>query len=161
MQYNLQNNSVNINYSLEVNTASEILDLMKLQNNNLTASIENGEKFICARNKLLKQLPNIYKNTRLSKFTIEEAPVMVTMQYKRIKGLVLNVQKRMCWYLNIDPETTKCLLISIKAKTFKEDLEPEDRAKYYFVYYCKFIFPSSEGYKFVAIPLINLNINVI
>ena len=161
MQYDLKNDNINLNYGLDGNTASNILDLMKLQNNNLTASIESGERFINAKNKLLKQLPNIYKNTRLSKFTIEEAPTTVTMQYKRIKGLVLNVQKRMCWYLNMDPENTKCLLISIKAKTAKEDLANEDRTKYYFVYYCKFIFPSAEGQKFIAVPLIDLNINVV
>jgi hypothetical protein len=140
---------------------SNILDIIKLQQDNLPISIESSEKFAKAKVKVLKQLPNMYKNTRLTKYLIQNSPTSSKIEYKKIKGLMLNIQKRMCWYLNIEEEKTKCLLISTKAKTSNEDLVQDTPRKYFFEYYAKFIVTEGDERKFISIPLVDLNISVV
>lgn len=149
-----QDNFINLN-------SDECNNIVKFDDIKNSIILENGENFINAKNKLLKQLPNIYKNTRLQKFTIQSNPISAKLEYKRVKGLVLNVQKRMCWYLNLETIDTRCLLISTKARTANEDLIYDDRNKYFFDYYCKFIFQHNQVTKFICIPLVNLNVTVI
>jgi hypothetical protein len=81
--------------------ASNILDIIKLQQEALPFVLENSEKYIKAKEKVIKQLVNMYKNTRLSKYLIQNNPIATKIEYKKIKGLMLNIEKRMCWYLNI------------------------------------------------------------
>jgi hypothetical protein len=162
MHHDLKQN--NITYSNEKNEnklSHDINNIIKFEDIHHSSIIENNEKIVNAKKKLLKQLSNIYKNTRLQKFTIECSPTSTQLEYKRVKGLVLNVQKRMCWYLNLDPQDVRCLLISIKARTANEDLIYDDRNKYFFDYYCKFFFTHENQNKFISIPLIDLNIVVV
>lgn len=141
--------------------ASNILQIIKLQTESLPLVMDNSEKFLKAKEKLIKQLPNMYKNTRLSKYLIQNNPVVSRIEYKRIKGLVLNVERRMSWYLNVEEDKIKCLLISTRAKTAKEDLVNEDSKKHFFEYYAKVIVVEGEERKFVCVPLVDLNISVI
>ena len=161
MQYKSINEGVKNDEQQTENTASSVLYIIKNQNNEIPTIIHTDEKFVNAKNKVLKQLDNIYKNTRLSKFEITNSQTKTQINYKRIKGLVLNIEKRMCWYLNLDPESVRCLLISIKARTAMDDLIYDDRNNSFFEYYCKFIFPINGEKRFVTIPLINLNVSVI
>ena len=143
------------------NVVSNILEIMKTQQNNLPLELDTSEKFLRAKEKLIKQLPNMYKNTRLSKFLIQTSPVATKIEYKKIKGLVLNIEKRMSWYLNVEQEKVKCLLISTRAKTAKEDLAFDDPKKSFFEYYAKAIVTEAEKRKFIPVPLVDLNIIVI
>jgi hypothetical protein len=141
--------------------ASNILDIIKLQQEALPFVLENSEKYIKAKEKVIKQLVNMYKNTRLSKYLIQNNPIATKIEYKKIKGLMLNIEKRMCWYLNIEEGQAKCLLISIKAKTSKEDLVQDDPKKHFFEYYAKFIVTEEQERRFITIPLVDLNVSVI
>lgn len=140
---------------------SNILDILEARKNNAPLVLENSEKFTKAKEKVTKQLLNMYKNTRLTKYLIENNSVSQAIEYRKIKGLVLNIEKRMSWYLNVEQEKIKCLLISTKAKTAKEDLIYDDSKKYFFEYYAKVILMEGEIRKFVSIPLIDLNISII
>jgi hypothetical protein len=140
---------------------SNILDIIKLQQEALPLVLENSEKYVKAKEKVLKQLPNMYKNTRLTKYLIQHNPIITKIEYKKIKGLMLNIEKRMSWYLNIEEGKVKCLLISIKAKTAKEDLVNDDPKKHFFEYYAKFIVNEKDERRFITIPLIDLNIYVV
>ena len=139
-------------------TANNILEIIKVKTQDeFPCVIETEEKYLKAKDKILKQLPIIYKNTRMLKFCIESCPTLQKIEYRRIKGLTLNIQKRLCWHLKIEEGSSRCLLISIKARTANEDLIYDDRAAF-FNHYCKFIFPSADGIKkFITIPLVNLN----
>ena len=140
---------------------SNILDILEARKNNAPLILENSEKFLKSKEKILKQLKNMYKNTRLTKYLIEHSPVSQVMEYRKIKGLVLNIEKRMSWYLNIEQEKIKCLLISKKAKTASDDLLHDDLNKYFFEYYAKVIVCEGEVRKFISVPLIDLNVSIV
>lgn len=143
------------------NVVENILDIIKLQQESLPLVLENSEKFLKAKEKVLKQLPNMYKNTRLHKFTVQNNSVSTRVEYKKVKGLVLNIEKRMSWYLNVEESELKCLLISTNAKTANEDLINDDRSKYFFNYYGKLILNSTNERKFITIPLLDLNVVIV
>lgn len=140
---------------------SNILDILEARKNNAPLILETSEKFLKSKDKILKQLKNMYKNTRLTKYLIENNPVNQIIEYRKIKGLALNIEKRMSWYLNCEQEKIKCLLISKKAKTSTEDLIHDDVKKYFFEYYAKIIVLEGEVRKFITIPLIDLNISIV
>jgi hypothetical protein len=152
MAYNLQLNEYAVENKIYLNKLEDVLN----------ATLDASEECMNAKRKVLKQLPNIYKNTRLSKFITENTLYAPKLEYKIIKGLVLNVQKRMCWYLNVKEDESKCLLISTFAKTAYQDLILDNPKEGILKYYCKFIFTTKDGIqKFVSIPLFNFNVIVI
>ena len=138
-----------------------ILDILESQKNNIPVVLEVSERASKSKEKILKQLVNMYKNTRMTKYLIQNNPVVSKIEYKKIKGLILNIEKRISWYLDTPEENVKCLLISVKAKSAPVDLENEDRVKHFFEYYAKVIITEGAEKKFIPIPLYDLNISVI
>lgn len=146
----------------KLDVVSNILDILQAQKNKDTGTLETSERVVKAKEKIIKQLPNMYKNTRMVKYLIQNNPSPCKIEYKKIKGLMLNIAKRFSWYLDLEEENTRCLLISTKAKSYKDDITEEDRKKGFFEYYAKTIFPTKNGeIKFIVVPLYNLNISVI
>jgi hypothetical protein len=143
------------------NTVYSILDLLEAQKNNIPVVLDVSESTMKAKEKILKQLPNMYKNTRMTKYLIEHMPVSVKIEYKKIKGLILNIEKRISWYLDVPQENIKCLLISTKAKSAPIDLAGEDMSKHFFLYYAKVIITEGQTRNAIPIPLYDLNINVL
>jgi hypothetical protein len=122
---------------------------------------DDSAKALKAREKVIKQLSNMYKNTRMAKYLIENSPIPFRIEYKKIKGLMLNIAKRLSWYMDVEEEEIKCLLISIKARSFKTDITEEEKDEGFFEYYAKAIFTEEGETKFIIVPLYNLNIRVI
>lgn len=145
-----------------VNNVSNILDIIEAQKNNIPILMENSDLAFKAKDKILKQLANMYKNTRLNKHLIQNSPVPIKIEYKKMKGLILNIEKRISWYMDLELESIKCLLISTKAKSANVDLENEDRKKHFFEYYAKVIISKNGTEKtFIPIPLYDLNVIVV
>lgn len=114
------------------------------------------------KEKIIKQLPNIYKNTRVLRFLIQHQPMPHSIEYKKIKGLILNIQKRFMWYAKFEEmKQAKVLLLSIKSKSVTYDLNRNDEFKDFFNYYTKIIFEHNNKKYFISIPLVDLNIDVI
>jgi hypothetical protein len=144
-------------------SVTNILDIMNAQKMEIPVNMEVSEKAQKAKEKVIKQLSNMYKNTRMGKFAIQVNPHATQIEYKKIKGLMLNIEKRFSWYLDLPEGSVKCLLISIRARSAKDDLTPEDKARGFFEYYAKAILENTSsggGKTFVIIPLYNLNIIV-
>lgn len=150
------------NSSSEGQVQNEITSETPFQPIKISTGVKDDSvKALKAAQKVIKQLPNMYKNTRMSKYLLESGVMPFRVEYKKIKGLMLNIAKRLSWYMDLEEEEIKCLLISVKARSSKVDVSTEERSDGFFEYYAKAIFNINGEMKFIVVPLYNLNIRVI
>lgn len=103
-----------------------------------------------AKAKVIKQLSNIYKRTRLKKYTLPEAVEIQEVSIKKLRSMVLNIEQRMAWYVGIDDHRfVKCTILNTNTESDENGL-----------YNCiANLTVDHDGTRFKAsMPLYNLNI---
>ena len=117
----------------------------------------SDEQLENVREKIIKQLPNVYKNTNIKKHMSEDGmpdpELRLVINAKRLKSFALNIKQRAAWYSDIDKMQFVYSDILNAPMTIENDR-----------FYCaitRLKLSTKYGVYSIDIPLYNLNITLV